>query len=62
MVPHSHSLSKVLNLRDGTRCCSGHNTHEKFTIRQQGGTFLAAQETMCDAVLETGNDTTGLGR
>ena len=30
MVPQSHSLLKVLNLRDGTCCCSGHNTHENL--------------------------------
>ena len=62
MVLHSHSLLKVLNLRDGTRCCSGHNRNDKFTIRQLGGTFLAAQETMGDAVLETRNDMAGLSR
>ena len=34
LVPHSHSLPKVLDLREGGRCCGSHNVHEKFSINQ----------------------------
>ena len=62
MLPSSHSLSKLLELRDGSRFCTGHNTHERFSIKQQGGTFLTTTPQLGEAVMEIGCDDTGLGR
>ena len=62
MLPHTHSLPKLLDLREGSRSCYGHNEHEKFSVKQQGGTFLASSPHMGDMVMEMGKDETGLGR
>ena len=62
LVPQQHSLSKLLDLRDGSRCIAAFNTHERFTINQQGGTFMAAMPQICENFLESGSDAEGLGR
>ena len=62
LVPTSHSLQKVLNLREGSRCVTAYNRHEKFSVKQQGGTFVATQPSLMDAYVKCGNDDEGLGR
>ena len=62
MLPRTHALPRLLNLREGSRSCSGHNVHERFSIKQQGGTFLAAMPQVGETVVEMGKDETGLGR
>ena len=56
------SLPKLLALREGTKTCSGHNVHEKFTLHQQGGVFMAAMASVSEQVIELGGDEAGLGR
>ena len=62
MVPRSHCLHKLLDLREGARSCHSHNIHEKFSMHQQGGTFLATNTVLGESVKEHGVDETGLGR
>ena len=62
LVPTSHSLQKVLNLREGSRCVSAYNWHEKFLVNQQGGTFVATQSSLMDAYVKCGSDDEGLGQ
>ena len=62
LVPHSHSLRKVMDLRDGAQCCRSFNKHEKFGVRQQGGTFLVADQWVSTHLRDAGVDSSGLGR
>ena len=52
LVPRSHCLWKILDLREGSRCCHGHNVHEAFSIHQQGGTFMATNPVLGESVTE----------
>ena len=62
LVPHTHSFKKSLSMREGSHCCTGHNSHENFSLKQQGGTFIASTPTAGQYIREMGNDSTGLGR
>ena len=62
LIPYTHNFTKSLNMREGSHCCTGHNTHENFSLKQQGGTFIASTPTASQFVRDTGTDSTGLGR
>ena len=62
LLPSSHSLGALLNQRDGSRSVVAHNEHERFSIAQQGGTFMSASPFMSDFTPSSGKDPTGLGR
>ena len=62
LVPKSKSLRHQLGLREGARCCTGHNVHERFGRCQQGGTFMVATEQVGAYVTTMGADKEGLGR
>ena len=62
IVPGSHQLPRLLQQREGARTITAHNKHERFTIAQQGGTFLSANEFSQGMIESSGSDTTGLGR
>ena len=62
LLPGTHGLSRLLDQRDGGRCCGSHNKHERFSLFQQGGTCVASAETMVDSFVDSGVDTSGLGR
>ena len=38
LLPKSMSLDRQLDLREGSRCQTSHNVHERFGLNQQGGT------------------------
>ena len=62
MLPSTLTLPRLLNQREGSRCITAHNEHEKFSPRQQGGTFLAASPYLQDYRPAMGKDPSGLGR
>ena len=62
LLPSSLAISRVLDLRDGSRAIAAHNEHESFSPSQQGGTFLAATEQLQDHIPSSGKDPSGLGR
>ena len=62
LLPTMQSLARQLDLREGSRCQTGHNVHERFGICQQGGTCLTTNELMGSYVTEQGTDEEGLGR
>ena len=62
LPPSSHSLGTLLNQRDGSRCVAAHNEHERFSINQQGGTFLASTPVLSDFQPSSGKDPSALGR
>ena len=62
IVPKSKDLRKQLNLREGSKCRTAHNIHERFGQCQQGGTFIASTEAISTFVTATGTDPEGLGR
>ena len=62
LLPKSHQLQNLLQLREGARVITGHNEHERFSQAQQGGTFMAIKEFNQGIVQSVGKDTTGLGR
>ena len=62
MVPGSHQLSHLLQQREGARTITAHNIHERFSIAQQGGTFMSATEFNQGLIETSGCDETGLGR
>ena len=62
LVHKSKSLWHQLELRDGARCCTGHNIHEHFGRCHQDGTFLVATEQVGKYVTTVGADKEGLGR
>ena len=62
LLPGLHSLSKLLDQRDGGRCKGSHNKHERFSLCQQGGTCIATNECLVDNYVDSGVDDTGLGR
>ena len=41
MLQPTHHLRQLLNIRDGGRTVVANNEHERFSVAQQGGTFLA---------------------
>ena len=62
MLPATHCIERILHTREGGQVIAAHNEHEKFSIAQQGGTFLAATAETAEIISEKGKDTTGLGR
>ena len=62
MLPATHRIDRLLQLRDGGSAIAAHNKHEKFSIAQQGGTFLATMAPVVDIISDRGADPTGLGR
>ena len=62
LVSKVHSLERQLDLREGARCQTSHNVHERFGTCQQGGTCLTANEIAGTYVTEQGADEEGLGR
>ena len=62
MIHRDQKLSSLLDLREGSKCVVGYNQHERFTPRQEGGTFMAATDQIGSQITEIGSDTTGLGR
>ena len=62
MLPGTHHINRILDLRDGSCSITAHNEHEQFSIAQQGGTFLAATTAAAELVSDKGKDPTGLGR
>ena len=62
LTPTSHSLKKLLSLQEGSKTCKGHNTHERFSMHQQGGVFMAAMAAASENIVETGQDEESLGR
>ena len=62
LAPFTHSIQRVLDMRDGGHCCAAHNIHEKFGMRQYGGTFIAANPEVSRYFRDMGTDSTGLGR
>ena len=62
MVPGTHHLPRLLQRREGARTITAHNTHERFSIAQQGGTFMSASEFSQGLIDTSGCDETGLGR
>ena len=61
-VPSSHSVPRLLNQREGSRSVTAHNEHERFSLKQQGGTFITAFQGLGDYSPITGKDPSGLGR
>ena len=62
LLPKVHSLERQLDLRDGSRCQTSHNLHERFGVCQQGGTCITTNELTGGYVIEQGADEEGLGR
>ena len=62
MLPGTHNIERVLDLREGNCTITAHNEHEQFSIAQQGGTFLVATTEAAELVCKKGKDPTGLGR
>ena len=62
MLPATHKPDRILHPREGGCVIAAHNEHERFSIAQQGGTFLAATTSATDLISEKGIDPTGLGR
>ena len=62
LLPHSQRLSKQMGLREGTKCQTSHNIHERFSKNQQGGTCMVANEEVSQYVTSQGSDEEGLGR
>ena len=51
-----------MDLREGSKCQTSHNVHERFGLCQQGGTCITANELTGSYVVEQGADDEGLGR
>ena len=49
-------------MRDTCDLDSTDNTHEKFSIYQQGGTCMASMENLLEQYMDSGKDDTNLGR
>ena len=62
LLPYSHSLSKQMGLREGTKCQTSHNVHERFGKIQQGGTCMVANEEVAQYITTQDSDEEGLGR
>ena len=62
LLPHSNSLSKQFGLREGTKCQTSHNIHERFSKSQQGGTCMVATEEISQYITSQGADEEVLGR
>ena len=62
LLPKVQSLERQLDLREGSRCQTSHNIHERFGLCQQGGTCITTNELTGSYVVEQGNDQEGLGR
>ena len=62
LLPKLLSLDRQLDLREGSRCQTSHNVHERFGNIQQGGTCLTTNELIGSYVTEQGADQEGLGR
>ena len=62
LIPHTHNIQKSLNLREGSYCWTGFNTNERFSINQQGGTFITSTPRASQSIRDMGVDHTGLGR
>ena len=62
LLPHSQRLDQQLDLREGAKCQTSHNVHERFGTCQQGGTCIAANEMAGSYVSDQGADEEGLGR
>ena len=62
MLQKMMKMERQLDLREGARCQTSHNVHERFGINQQGGTCLAVNEMMGGFVTEQGVDEEVLGR
>ena len=62
MLPKNYQISNLLQLREGARAITAHNEHEKFSIPQQGGTFMVIKEQSQGMIDSMGKDLTGLGR
>ena len=52
LLPHELSLSKQMDLREGTQCQTSHNVHERFGKIQQGGTCMIANDSIAQYVNE----------
>ena len=62
LLPNMMKMERQLDLREGARCQTSHNVHERFGINQQGVTCLVVNEMMGGFVTEQGVDEEGLGR
>ena len=62
LLPHSQSLSKQMGLREGVKCQTSHNVHERFSKIQQGGTCMIANEEVAQYTTIQGADEEDLGR
>ena len=62
LLSHSQSLSKQMGLREGAKCQTSHNIHERFGKNQQGGTCMIANEEVAQYATTQGADEEDFGR
>ena len=62
LLSHNQRLDRQLDLREGAKCQTSHNVHERFSSCQQGGTCITTNEMAGNYVSDQGADEEGLGR
>mgnify|MGYP000635964825 CR=1 FL=1 len=62
LLPHPKSFRKEMGLREGTKCQTSHNVHERFNTLQHGGRCMIASEDISQYVTTQSTDEEGLCR